>query len=94
MGYQKGVFLVFFLRVSRALGFRVLGFRGLRFGAHGFQRFSGFGFPAPEDPLKDFVVTPSMASMVKWVYIVFFLSGFQICLGVYTIHLTIEGNMG
>ena len=35
-----------------------------------------------------------MASMVKWVYIVFFLSGFQICLGVYTIHLTIEGNMG
>eukprot|EP00439_Symbiodinium_sp_Y106_P055001 s209_g7.t1 len=51
--------------------------------------------PAPlEDPLKDFVVTPSMASMVKWVYIVFFLSGFQICLGVYTIHLTIEGNMG
>ena len=35
-----------------------------------------------------------MASMVKWVYIVFFLSGFQICLGVYTIHLTIEGDMG
>ncbi|CAE7616355.1 norB, partial [Symbiodinium pilosum] len=51
--------------------------------------------PAPtEDPLKDFVVTPSMASMIKWVYVVFFLSGFQICLGVYTIHLTIEGNMG
>jgi len=50
--------------------------------------------PPAEDPLKNFVVTPSMASMVKWVYIVFFLSGFQICLGVYTVHLTIDGNKG
>jgi len=50
--------------------------------------------PPHEDPLADFVVTPSMASMVKWVYIVFFLSGFQICLGVYIVHLTIDGNMG
>jgi nitric oxide reductase subunit B len=50
--------------------------------------------PPREDPLRDLVVTPSMASMVKWVYVVFFLSGFQICLGVYTVHLTVEGNMG
>lgn len=50
--------------------------------------------PPLDDPLQTFTVTPSMASIVKWVYIVFFLSGFQICLGVYTVHLTIDGNSG
>jgi len=50
--------------------------------------------PPREDPLVDFVVTPSMASMVKWVYVVFLLSGFQICIGVYLVHLTIDGNLG
>lgn len=50
--------------------------------------------PPHEDPLNSFIVTPSMASMVKWVYVVFFLSGLQICLGVYTVHLTIDGNKG
>eukprot|EP00928_Gymnodinium_smaydae_P070595 TRINITY_DN54402_c0_g1_i1.p1 TRINITY_DN54402_c0_g1~~TRINITY_DN54402_c0_g1_i1.p1 ORF type:complete len:808 (+),score=78.97 TRINITY_DN54402_c0_g1_i1:72-2426(+) len=50
--------------------------------------------PPHEDPLANFVVTPSMASVVKWVYIVFFLSGFQICLGVYIAHLSVNGNEG
>lgn len=72
----------------------VFGIGGLAWVKSAHHEEQGSVEPAAEDPLKDFVVTPSMASMVKWVYVVFFLSGFQICLGVYVVHLTIDGNKG
>eukprot|EP00929_Paragymnodinium_shiwhaense_P019694 TRINITY_DN1333_c0_g1_i1.p1 TRINITY_DN1333_c0_g1~~TRINITY_DN1333_c0_g1_i1.p1 ORF type:complete len:762 (+),score=143.51 TRINITY_DN1333_c0_g1_i1:255-2540(+) len=46
------------------------------------------------DPLADMVVTPSMRSMEKWAWLVGFLLGFQICLGVYLAHISVTGPLG
>lgn len=43
-----------------------------------------------EDPLISLVVTPSMHSIRKWVWLVFALGFFQIAMGVYIAHISVD----
>lgn len=47
-----------------------------------------------EDTLAKMTVTPSMRSLEKWTWAVAVLLGFQICLGVYMAHVSVDGPWG
>ena len=47
---------------------------------------------AASDPLFDVIVTPSMRSMVKWVWTVFLLGVVNVMMGYYVGHMSINEN--